>query len=139
MFSKPKHPGCKCGTKYKKYILCCKILMTILFLQSLWAKKKKRLTKKKSNRTVMWNHKVGWKAIRNATGRNRFFIFFFLDKSQYVKGIYRWIFTTNSLFSHTYVLVHVPWSISYGFLKSLPGISNVQKELPWVWLKGLGD
>ena len=75
MFSKPKHPGCKCGAKYKKYILCCKILMTILFLQSLWAKKKKRLTKKKSNRTVMWNHKVGWKAIRNATGRNRFFIF----------------------------------------------------------------
>ena len=137
MFSKPKHPGCKCGTKYKKYILCCKILMTILFLQSLWAKKKKRLTKKKSNRTVMWNHKVGWKAIRNATGRNRFFIFFFLDKSQYVKGIYPWIFTTNSLCSHTYV--HVPWSISYGFFKSLPGISNVQKELPWVWLKALGD
>ena len=139
MFSKPKHPGCKCGTKYKKYILCCKILMTILFLQSLWAKKKKRLTKKSRTERLCETTKsvgkqlgmqlveIGFSSSFSLTNLNmlKVSIHEFLPQIHYVQC------------SHTYV--HVPWSISYGFFKSLPGISNVQEELPLVWIKALGD
>ena len=61
--------------------------MTILFLQSLWAKKKKRLTKKSRTERLCETTKLVGKQLGMQLVEIGFFIFFFLDKSQYVKGI----------------------------------------------------
>ena len=38
------------------------------FVRAKFVGWEKKVWQKMSNKTVMWNHRVGWKAIRNATG-----------------------------------------------------------------------